>query len=200
MALALAWLKGSISIKMCLTWNFAISVFGGIWVLPGTSEDEFIELKSELLLDEFGIPSDEPLHTESRLDTADEQDSDSNPKKRDEIGFFGPGCEHSREGRFGCGGSSEKRQGSGLLLLLWLLLLGVVGAGMFRSWRSKDFCWNDVDGMARVGFGGKLGRFCGVLSAELEQDPDPPVSFSSCKNGDGFTFRYNKRWGPFHKV
>ena len=148
-----------------------------------------------MLLDEFGIPSDEPLHTESRLDTADEQDSDSNPKKRDEIGFFGPGCEHSREGRLGCGGSSEKRHGSGLLLLLWLLLqVGVVGAGMFRSLRSKDFCWNDVDGMARVGFGGKLGRFCGVLSAELEQDPDPPVSFSSCKKGDSFTFKYNKPW------
>ena len=100
----------------------------------------------------------------------------------------------------GCGGSSEKRHGSGLLLLLWLLLLGVVGAGMFRSLRSKDFCWNDVDGMARVGFGGKLGRFCGVLSAELEQDPDPPVSFSSCKKRESFTFQNNKPWGPFHEL
>jgi hypothetical protein len=31
----------------------------------------------------------------------------------------------------------------------------------------------------KCGFGGMPGLFCGVLSAELEHEPDPPISFSS---------------------
>jgi len=81
-------------------------------------EEEFAELRSELLC-ELPIPSEEPEQTESRLETADEQDSDSKPKNRDDIGFFNDGgCWLKRVGRLAGGGTSENRQmpDSGILL------------------------------------------------------------------------------------
>ncbi len=83
------------------------------------TEDEFAELRSELLC-ELPIPSEDPEQTESRLETAEEHDSDSKPKNRDEIGFFNDGgcCWLKRVGRFAGGGTSENRQwpDSGILL------------------------------------------------------------------------------------
>lgn len=67
-----------------------IRVFGGSCVRPGMTRAELTDPRSELLR-EFPRPSDDPLQTESRLETAEEQDSDSNPKNRDEtprLGFF----------------------------------------------------------------------------------------------------------------
>ena len=163
-----------------ITWNFAISILGGICVRFGMIEDEFAELRSELLC-ELPIPSEDPEQTESRLETADEQDSDSKPKKREEIGFFNDGgcCWVKRVGRLAGGGTSENRQlpDSGMLL--------PTPGGMF-SLMTDVGCWkaDENGGIGRCGFGGIPGLFWGVLSAELEHDPDPapiPRSFSICK-------------------
>ena len=162
-----------IIIVIVVTWNFAMSVFGGIWLRPETTEAELIELMSELLR----IPSDDPpLQTESRLETADEQDSLSKPKFENRAEMPRPCflgccccCCASLVGRLFGGRISVNRFG-GFASTFALLLF--VGIGSFVS---------AFAGICKWGFGSRPGRFFGVLSAELEHEPDPnvPVSFSS---------------------